>query len=154
MRPYLTIGQVAARSGLSVHALRFYEHEGLFATPVHREPNGRRLYSEWDLEWLDVCVKLRASGMPLNAIRRYAALVRAGAGNEHERLGLLRRHQEHVRGQIAALTDCLDLITSKIELYEADLADGANDPLLVPETQAVRPSHGSPIQRASLRGRE
>jgi MerR-like DNA binding protein len=34
---------------------------------------GRRVYREWDLEWLEVCVKLRASGMPLTAIRRYAA---------------------------------------------------------------------------------
>ncbi|MEU4953893.1 MerR family DNA-binding transcriptional regulator [Streptomyces lavendulae] len=30
-----------ARSGLSVHALRFYEREGLFANPVRRLSNGR-----------------------------------------------------------------------------------------------------------------
>ena len=100
----LSIGQVAERTGLSVHALRFYEREGILATPVRRGPGGRRVYSEWDMDWLDVCTRLRASGMPLTAIRRYADLVRAGAGNEEERLALLRRHQEHVTAQIGELT--------------------------------------------------
>ncbi|HEX3487993.1 MAG TPA: MerR family DNA-binding transcriptional regulator, partial [Streptosporangiaceae bacterium] len=40
--PVLSIGQVAGRTGLSVHALRFYEREGLLATPVHRDGGGRR----------------------------------------------------------------------------------------------------------------
>jgi DNA-binding transcriptional MerR regulator len=132
MRPYLSIGQVADRTGLSVHALRFYEREGLFATPVHRGPGGRRLYSDWDLEWLEVCVKLRASGMPLNAIRRYATLVAAGEGNEEGRLSLLRQHQDHVRAEIAALTECLDLITFKVQYYEACLTHASIDPLFIP----------------------
>jgi hypothetical protein len=32
----LIIGQVAEQTGLSVHALRFYEREGLLAEPVRR----------------------------------------------------------------------------------------------------------------------
>jgi DNA-binding transcriptional MerR regulator len=132
MEPRLSIGQVADRTGLSIHTLRFYEREGLLATPVHRGAGGRRLYSEWDLEWLEVCVRLRASGMPLTTIRRYAALVREGTGNEEERLSLLRQHRQHVTGQIAALTGCLDLITFKIRLYEACLAQGSADPLFTP----------------------
>lgn len=30
----MSIGQMAARTGLSVHALRFYEREGLFVSPI------------------------------------------------------------------------------------------------------------------------
>jgi DNA-binding transcriptional MerR regulator len=129
MEPCLSIGQVAERTGLSIHALRFYEREGLLATPVHRGPGGRRSYSEWDVEWLEVCVKLRASGMPLNAIRQYADLVSKGSGNEEDRLSLLREHQAQVRAQLAELADCLDLITFKIGLYEACLVQGSADPL-------------------------
>src|SRR5262245_58837132 len=81
----LSIGQVAEQTGLSVHALRFYENEGLFASPVQRGPGGRRVFSQDDVEWLTVCLILRAAGMPLPAIRRYAELVREGAGNEAER---------------------------------------------------------------------
>jgi DNA-binding transcriptional MerR regulator len=132
-RPALTIGQVAGRTGLSVHALRFYEREGLLATPVHRDGGGRRVYSEWDLEWLELCVKLRGSGMPVTAIRRYAELVRAGEGNEKDRLGLLREHQERITEQVTALQACLEVISFKVALYEERVARGTwRDPLYTP----------------------
>src|SRR5262245_45830197 len=107
----MSIGQVAERTGLSVHALRFYEREGILANPVRRGPGGRRAYSEDDVEWLAVCIILRASGMPLPTLGCYAALVRQGPGNEKQRLALLRQHQENVIAQIGELHRCLDLIT-------------------------------------------
>ncbi|MGI5523657.1 MerR family transcriptional regulator [Micromonospora sp. CA-259024] len=123
----LSIGQVAERTGLSVHALRFYEQEGVFVSPVRRGPGGRRIYSQDDVDWLTVCIILRASGMPLPALRRYADLVREGAGNEEERLALLREHHGHVTTQIGRLTECLDLITFKVGVYE-DLLDQDRHP--------------------------
>jgi len=127
--PRLTIGQAAQRTGLSVHALRFYEREGLLASPVQRTTDGRRTYSELDLEWLDLCIKFRSSGMPLAAIRRYTELVRQGTGNEAERLTILREHQQRVTAQIDALTDCLEMIAFKVSLYEESLASGRTDPI-------------------------
>ncbi|MFJ4953176.1 MerR family transcriptional regulator [Streptomyces sp. NPDC088760] len=118
----LSIGQVAERTGLSVHALRFYEREGLFLDPVRRGPGGRRVYSEDDVDWLTVCIILRASGMPLPALRRYADLVREGAGNEQERLALMREHQARVATEIGRLNQSLDLIGHKVAIYE-DLVD-------------------------------
>jgi DNA-binding transcriptional MerR regulator len=134
--PRLTIGQVAQRTGLSVHALRFYEREGLLASPVQRTPDGHRAYSELDLEWLDLCVKFRSSGMPLAAIRRYTELVRQGTGNEAERLTILRQHQQRVTAQIAGLTGCLETIAFKVKLYEESLATGTTDPIWTPPAQA------------------
>jgi DNA-binding transcriptional MerR regulator len=119
-----SIGQVADRTGLSVHALRFYEREGVLAFPIERALGGRRVYSEQDIEWLAVCTTLRASGMPLPVIRQYADLVREGAGNEEDRLALLRQHQQLVISQIQALTDCLGVISSKVRVYEDHLAQG------------------------------
>ncbi|MEU7974008.1 MerR family transcriptional regulator [Micromonospora sp. NPDC049089] len=118
----LSIGQVAERTGLSVHTLRFYEQEGLFVGPVRRGPAGRRSYSQDDVDWLTVCIILRASGMPLPALRRYTDLVREGAGNEEERLALMREHHSRVTTQIDRLTQSLDLITFKVGVYE-DLLD-------------------------------
>jgi DNA-binding transcriptional MerR regulator len=119
----LTIGDVAERTGLSPHALRFYEREGLLAGRVRRQ-SGQRRYSASDLEWINICVKLRASGMPLAAIRRFAELVQEGPGNEHERLALLREHQKRVVTRMAELNDCLDVINSKVAVYEQHLAQG------------------------------
>ena len=121
----LRIGQVARRTGLSVHTLRLYERAGLFASEVRRDASGRRVYSAGDVEWLANCVKFRASGMPLATISRLAQLVRDGSGNEAERLELLREHQRHITGQLTRLHDCLDLIGMKVASYERHLAAGA-----------------------------
>src|SRR4051812_150676 len=120
----LSIGQVAERTGLSIHALRFYEREGILAEPVRRSAGGRREYTADDIEWLTLCIILRASGMPLSGIRRYTALVREGDGNERERLALLRRHRDEVIGQIQRLQESLDVITYKVGVYE-DIIDEA-----------------------------
>ncbi|HEX9375829.1 MAG TPA: MerR family transcriptional regulator [Actinomycetota bacterium] len=109
---------------MSVHALRFNERECLFANPVRRGLNGYRVYGEQDIEWLELCSSLRASGMPLAGIRRYAELVRQGGGNEEERLALLRQHRERVTAQIGDLNKCLDLIRWKVGVYEERLAQG------------------------------
>ena len=117
-RERLSIGEVARRTGLSVHALRFYEREGLLAGPVERGAGGRRVYDEDDVDWLHVCIILRGSGMPLPVIRRYTELVRAGSGNEGERRELLSRHRDEVLGQIARLHRSLDLINHKVAVYD------------------------------------
>ncbi|NRQ40577.1 MerR family transcriptional regulator [Nonomuraea sp. NN258] len=117
----LSIGQVAERTGLSVHTLRFYEREGLLTQPVRRGTAGHRVYSEGDVDWLGVCIRLRASGMPLTDIRRYTELVRAGQGNEVDRLEVLREHRERVLAQMDELSECLKLITHKVAIYEGQL---------------------------------
>lgn len=121
----LTIGQVAERTGLSVHALRFYEREGVFLSPIRRDAGGRRAYTDDDVDWLTLCTILRGAGMPLEDIRRYTKLVRAGDGNELDRLALLRQHEERVREQQQKLDRCRDLIRFKIGVYEDILAGDA-----------------------------
>jgi DNA-binding transcriptional MerR regulator len=120
----LGIGQVAERTGMSVHALRLYEREGLMAGPVRRDAGGRRVYTEWDVEWLLNCTKFRASGMPLATIRRFADLVRQGPGTEPARLELLREHQDQVVARIAELTECLEVIANKVRVYGEHVAGG------------------------------
>jgi DNA-binding transcriptional MerR regulator len=131
----LSIGEVSKRSGLSVHTLRFYEKEGLFANPIRRTHNGRRIYHEEDLEWLDSCTKLRSSGMSLAAIRRYVELTRQGPGNAHERLALLHDHEKQVEAQMRELQECLDLIRYKVKVYAEYAGRGQADELW-------NPSHG------------
>ena len=114
----LSIGQVAERTGLSVHALRFYEKEGILAHQVHRGPGGRRVYTQQDIDWLRMCILLRMSGMPVPEIRRYTELVRQGDGNELQRLDILKEHQERVRQQMVQLQECMDLITYKVGKYQ------------------------------------
>jgi DNA-binding transcriptional MerR regulator len=124
----LSIGEVARRTGLTVHALRYYEREGLLLTQhVNRGTGGHRRYTPTDVKWLGLCIKLRRSGMPLAEIRRYAELVREGPGNEHERLELLREHQARVDRQLAELQECHRIITRKVMTYERHLTGAGED---------------------------
>jgi DNA-binding transcriptional MerR regulator len=121
----LSIGDVAARTGLSVHALRYYEREGLLLSPrVKRARGGHRRYTPEDVRWVEICLRLRASGMPLAEIREYAELVREGPGNEAQRLELLRKQQQRVEEQLAELSQCLNIISHKVAVYEQALAEG------------------------------
>ncbi|WP_017624030.1 MerR family transcriptional regulator [Nocardiopsis chromatogenes] len=128
----LTIGETARRTGLSVHALRFYEREGLLVGPVERTAGGRRRYAEADVEWLRICVRLRESGMPLADLKRFTGLVRRGPGNEAERLELLNAHQRRVEAQIRALEECRSVIAWKVGVYADHVARGEAEGLWDP----------------------
>jgi DNA-binding transcriptional MerR regulator len=114
-----TIGEAAEKCGLSQHTLRWYERIGLLA-PIERGSDGRRRFSDRDLDWLSTITKLRATGMPVRDMQRYAELVRSGAG-QAERLELLKRHREQVRRAIASQRECLKLLDAKITHYASDL---------------------------------
>ncbi|MEA5453982.1 MerR family transcriptional regulator [Sinomonas sp. JGH33] len=120
----LTIAEVAERTGLSAHTLRYYERDGLMLHDVDRSPSGRREYSDQDVTGILMVARLRATGMPVREVRRYAELVRAGNGNERERLALLEAHRERVLAQLAEVTENLNAVETKIELYRSLLGDG------------------------------
>ncbi|WP_225978281.1 MerR family transcriptional regulator [Gandjariella thermophila] len=128
----LTIAEAARRTGVSVHTLRYYERAGLVVTTVDRTAGGRRRYQQRDLDWIVVCTKLRATGMPIKTIRRYAEMVSAGPGNEQERLALMEAHRADVTAKLAELEENLTLIDRKINIYRGRLAAGDADQLWAP----------------------
>lgn len=124
-----SIAAAARRSGVSVHTLCYYERAGLAVTTIDRTTTGRRRYHQLHLEWITVCTRLRATGMPIKAIRRYAELVRDGHGNEQERLSLMQANRADVVAKIAELQENLQLIDHKIDVYQGRLAAGDADQL-------------------------
>lgn len=123
----MSIAEAARRTGVSVHTLRYYERAGLVVTAVDRTTGGRRRYHQLDLDWIAVCTKLRATGMPIKKISRYAELVAAGPGNEPDRLALLEAHRSDVIARIAEAQHNLELIDHKIDVYRGRLAAGDAD---------------------------
>ncbi|WP_254125831.1 MerR family transcriptional regulator [Amycolatopsis sp. CA-230715] len=128
----ISIAEAARRTGVSVHTLRYYERAGLVVTAIDRTSGGRRRYRQVDLNWITVCTKLRATGMPIRTIRRYAELVAAGHGNEQERLALMEAHRADVLARLAEMRRSLDLIDHKIDVYRGRLAAGDADQLWAP----------------------
>ena len=118
----LAIADAASLTGLTPDTLRYYERDGLMLRPVPRSSSGHRMYADGDLDWVRLITKLRSTGMPIRDVRRYADLVRAGEGNEAERLELLRAHRQVVLARLAEVQDHLGAIDYKIGLYENRVA--------------------------------
>jgi DNA-binding transcriptional MerR regulator len=119
----LRIGELAARTGRSVHAIRWYETQGLIPGVI-RDAGGRRSYRERHLNWLVLIDRLRLTGMSIAQMRDYAALVRQGRGTLKQQHALLRAHRERVEASIEDLTAALHLLDHKIELLGEWIATG------------------------------
>ena len=120
----LHIGEVATRTGRSVHAIRWYEAQGL-VPGVERDGGGRRVYTEHHVGWLEFMDRLRGTGMSVAQMRAYTALVKKGSAALGERRALLRAHQARVLENIARWTEALTLIEAKLEFYDEWVAKGA-----------------------------
>jgi DNA-binding transcriptional MerR regulator len=116
----LSIADAARATGVSAYTLRYYERVGLI-DGVERADSGHRRYNDEDLAWIDVLQCLRATGMPIRRILRYAELVRSGEGNETERLALLEEHRAAVKARLAEVRTHLGFIERKITIYEEKL---------------------------------
>ena len=64
----MQIGVVAKKIGLSVDAIRFYEHNGLLPKPP-RTKGGFRRYGESDVETLGLVRRVQGLGFKLSEIR-------------------------------------------------------------------------------------
>jgi DNA-binding transcriptional MerR regulator len=116
----LSIAEAARASGLSAHTLRYYERARLLE-PVSRNGSGHRRYRETDLERITFLAKLRATGMPIRKVRRYAELMSAGEATNAERLALLEAHRDAVLAGLEATARNLELVEWKINVYKEKL---------------------------------
>ena len=119
----LHIGEVAKRTGRSIHAIRWYETQGLVPGVV-RDRGGRRVYTEHHIGWLDLMERLRGTGMSIALMREYTDLVKQGSTAVKARRTLLAGHQARVRETIARWTEALALIEAKVAFYDEWVAEG------------------------------
>jgi DNA-binding transcriptional MerR regulator len=76
---------------------------------------------------LDVVLRLRRTGMPVEDVRHFVDLVRSGDTERAGRLDLLRAHRSRVLAQLDQLHDDLAVIDWKIAAYQAG-EDGTEPP--------------------------
>jgi MerR family transcriptional regulator, aldehyde-responsive regulator len=116
----MNIAQASAQSGLSIDTIRFYEKSAMLPK-LARDKRGWRAFDPPSIDWLVTLERLRATGMPLKDIKRFAVLANsAGARTKaaaRERLQLLERHQERLKLRRAALDACETFLTFKINIY-------------------------------------
>jgi DNA-binding transcriptional MerR regulator len=118
----LTIQQVAEITGLSVHTLRYYERVGLIHT-IGRAENTHRRYSHDDVGWINFLNKLRATGMSIQEMQRYAELQRMGDDTLAERVEMLKMLRARLEAHMSEMHKHLEVICYKIDYYEGELAE-------------------------------
>jgi DNA-binding transcriptional MerR regulator len=101
----MKIGELATRSGLSAHTLRYYERIGLLPR-AHRDRSRQRDYDAAILAWIEFLQRLKTTGMPLKDMLRYAKLREKGIATELDRQKLLESHRATVMAHIAELQTC------------------------------------------------
>ena len=114
-----SIGEFSEVTGLGIHTLRYYEHENLI-TPVRNSSNRRR-YSEKDITWIAFIKRLKATGMPIKEIKRYAVLRAKGNSTLTERMEMLIQHRQSLDERIRQLQEHGAMLDEKIAFYRQEI---------------------------------
>ena len=114
-----SIGEFSRLTNLSVHTLRYYEHENLIMPK--RNSSNRRCYSDKDLAWIEFIKRLKDTGMPIKEIQRYAELRAEGDLTLNERMEMLTVHRESLNEQIKALQEHMAKLDDKIDFYRQEI---------------------------------
>ncbi len=117
-----TIAQTAAKTGISVHTLRYYDKEGLLPY-VKRDENKNRKFSEEDFEWLSFILCLKNTGMSIKEINDYIKLCEEGDSTLQQRLLVFRQQKEAINQRIAELEEYKKTIDYKIGFYEKEIKE-------------------------------
>ena len=99
---FMTVGEAAEKTGVTVRTLQYYDREGLLSPSAESE-GGRRLYTDKDLVMLHQIISLKSLGFSLNDIK-------------HRLISL-----ETPADVAKALTEQADSIREKIEHLTASL---------------------------------
>ncbi|MEU5590074.1 MerR family transcriptional regulator [Streptomyces chrestomyceticus] len=113
---HMQIGEVAARTGLSLRTIRHYEETGL-VTPSARSQGGFRLYTEADVARLMVVRRMKPLGFTLDQMRDLLdATDRLDAGElpASERAALLER----IRGYERDATEQVEKLRTQLARAE------------------------------------
>ena len=116
MPEHLRIGELAERTGKSIHALRYYEQVGLIPF-VERDDGGRRRYNVQHVEWLLFLDRLQRTGMTLSQMQKYAELVTRGRQTLDARVELLQAHLAEIDRQMEELAGSRALLIAKLDFY-------------------------------------
>ena len=131
----LTIGKLAARTGVNVETIRYYERVGMIPAPP-RSPGGQRRYEEVHLRRLSFVRRCRALGFPLDDVRALLALVDGGDYSCAEVRDVTVRQLAAVRRRIADLRVMEHTLESMVTVCEGG---SVPDCLIVDALFAERP---------------
>lgn len=112
----LSIADVADRTGVSAHTLRYYERIGLIGS-VGRSASGHRRYAVGDVDWIRLLSCLRQTGMGIRDLQRFVVTAGGEVATARARLAVMETHAAEVRERKLRVEESLRLIEWKIGRY-------------------------------------
>ena len=115
---YYTISEVSEKYQISSSTLRYYERIGLLPN-IPRQANGNRYFTDQLLNWLEMIICLRHSGVPIEKLIEYANLIQKGDDTIATREALLREQLAELYQKRVNLQRSIQRLEDKIALYES-----------------------------------
>ncbi|MEU8328859.1 MerR family transcriptional regulator [Micromonospora sp. NPDC048839] len=112
----MRIGELAAQTGVSVRALRYYEEQGLLTAA--RSGGGQRHYLHGAVDRVHLIQTLYAAGLASRTILDLLPCVDANV-NTPESRAMLRAERDRIDQQIAQLRQVRDRLDAVITLSES-----------------------------------
>ncbi|MEV0385855.1 MerR family transcriptional regulator [Nonomuraea sp. NPDC050643] len=117
----MRVGELAARTGVSVRALRYYEEQHLLA--AERSPSGQRHYPESAVDRVELIQQLYAAGLSSKTIVELMPCVLDGRATP-ELLRRLAVERDRIGRRITDLTHALERLDSVVTAAGANLLTG------------------------------
>ena len=119
-----TIKKVSEMTGLSIPTIRYYDKEGLLPD-LQRKESGYRVFSDRDLEAIDLIECFKESGLTIREIRHFMSLVRQGDVTLDERLAIFQTNIARLEEKLAAVQNALDHSRRTLAFYEIAAKTGS-----------------------------
>jgi redox-sensitive transcriptional activator SoxR len=157
------VGEVAARAGVNVETLRYYERRGLLPSP-EREPSGHRRYDEETVRFVRAIKDAQAVGFTLSEIAEYLRAARRSASPSEalrvrlavkideidSRIAGLRRMRDELGRLVGCACDSLDRCTCGAAYLARHGREPSTRPSLLHVTNGE--SAGNTLRKTSLGG--
>jgi DNA-binding transcriptional MerR regulator len=114
----LSIKEASERLGIPPHTIRFYERKGLLPF-LQRDSNGNRMFEQKDLEWINLLMWFRATGMTVADLKQFVEFAVQGESIIPQRQALLERHKLELQKRQLELDKAFEAVNKKLSNYEA-----------------------------------
>ena len=117
--PHFTLQEVVQRSGLSEHTLRYYERIGLLDSVKRDNTSGHRRYTAEDVQKIEALACLRTTGMSIEDMRTYFALLKDGKAAADQQLALFEAQKKALEQEMAQKQEHLRYLEHKVAFWKA-----------------------------------
>ena len=115
----ITMQEMTQSSGLSEHAIRYYEKIGLLHSISRNGSSGHCQFHQDDIYRVITLACLRATGMSIEEMRHYFELNESGLDVSSEQIELFEKHKVLLKERIEKMNHQLTYLDGKVEYWNA-----------------------------------